>query len=68
MVAAAPNDIPPPPSALLALTELPRALAELGSLPIAAPLHATAPRGDGQPVLVLPAFTTTAASTPVLRR
>lgn len=68
MVAAAPNDIPPPPSALLALTELPRALAELGSLPIAAPLLATAPRGDGHPVLVLPGFTTTDASTTVLRR
>ena len=57
----------PPPSRLLALTELPRALAEFGSLPFAAPLLATAPRGDGHPVLVLPGFITTDASTTVLR-
>ncbi|WEK42684.1 MAG: alpha/beta hydrolase [Candidatus Sphingomonas colombiensis] len=57
-----------PPSALLALTELPRALAELGSLPIAAPLLATAARGDGHPVLVLPGFVTSDASTAILRR
>lgn len=56
------------PSALLALTELPRALAELGSLPLAAPLLMMAPRGDGHPVLVLPGFTTTDRSTGVLRR
>ena len=52
-----------PPSALLALTELPRAIAELGSLPFAAPLLATAPRGDGHPVLVLPGFITRDTST-----
>lgn len=57
-----------PPSALLALTELPRALAEFGSLPLAAPLLMTAPRGDGHPVLVLPGFITTDMSTTVLRR
>ena len=58
-----------PPSALLALTELPRALAELGSLAAAAgPLLAAAPRGDGHPVLVLPGFMTSDASTGVLRR
>lgn len=56
-----------PPSHLLALTELPRALAEFGALPLAAPLLATAPRGDGHPVLVLPGFVTTDASTTVLR-
>ena len=56
------------PSALLALTELPRALFELGSLPFASPLLASAPRGDGHSVLVLPGFTTTDASTAVLRR
>lgn len=56
------------PSALLALTELPRAVAELGALPLAAPLLWTAPRGDGHPVLVLPGFTTTDRSTGVLRR
>lgn len=56
------------PSALLALTELPRALAEFGSLPLAAPMLAMAPRGDGHPVLVLPGFVTTDASTSVIRR
>lgn len=55
------------PSALLALTELPRAAFELGSLPWAAPLLLTAPRGDGHPVLVLPGFITTDISTTILR-
>lgn len=66
--AASTIDSPRPPSALLALTELPRALVELGTLPFAAPMLASAPRGDGHPVLVLPGFTTTDASTVVLRR
>lgn len=57
-----------PPSALLALTELPRALIELGTLPLASPLLNMAPRGDGHPVLVLPGFTTTDLSTGPLRR
>jgi pimeloyl-ACP methyl ester carboxylesterase len=56
-----------PPSHLLALTELPRAFAEFASLPLAAPLLARAPKGDGHPVLVLPGFITTDASTVVLR-
>lgn len=57
------------PSALLALTELPRALAEWGSLALAMPgLMAAAPRGDGHPVLVLPGFMTSDTSTRVLRR
>lgn len=55
------------PSHLLALTELPRAFAEFASLPLAAPLLARAPRGDGHSVLVLPGFITTDASTAVLR-
>lgn len=55
------------PSALLALTELPRAIAEFGSLGFAAPMLARAPRGDGHPVLVLPGFVTTDVSTRVLR-
>lgn len=55
------------PSHLLALTELPRALAEFASLPLAAPLLSRAPRGDGHSVLVLPGFITTDASTAVLR-
>ena len=58
----------PPPSPLLALTEVPRAALEFGSLPLAAPLLLTAPRGDGHPVLVLPGFVTTDLSTTVLRR
>lgn len=57
-----------PPSLMLALTELPRALFELGSIPFSAPLLSTAPRGDGHPVLVLPGFVTTDASTGVLRK
>lgn len=57
-----------PPSALLVLTELPRALAELGSLPLATPLLMKAPRGDGHPVLVLPGLSTTDRSTALLRR
>ena len=56
------------PSALLALTELPRALVEFGSLGLAAPILAAAPRGDGHPVLVLPGFVTTDISTAPLRR
>lgn len=57
-----------PPSAMLALTELPRALFEFGSLAWASPLLATAPRGDGHPVLILPGFMATDASTAVMRR
>ena len=57
-----------PPSTTLALTEIGRALFELGTLPLAAPLLMTAPRGDGHPVLVLPGFVTTDLSTTVLRR
>ena len=56
------------PSPLLALTDLPRALIELGSLPWAAPLLARAPRGDGHAVLVLPGFVTGDRSTGLLRR
>ena len=57
-----------PPSPLLALSELPRAVFELGTMPFALPVLMTAPRGDGHPVLVLPGFTTTDRSTGVLRR
>ncbi|MDB5696747.1 MAG: Alpha/beta hydrolase [Sphingomonas bacterium] len=58
-----------PPSALLALTELPRAIAEWGALAVSmGTLLATAPRGDGHPVLVLPGFMTSDTSTRVLRR
>lgn len=72
MATAAPFATPrevSPPSALLALTELPRALAEFGSLAWSAgALLASAPRGDGHPVLVLPGFMTSDTSTRVLRR
>ncbi len=57
-----------PPSPILALTEIPRALAEFGSLGIAAPILGLAPRGDGHPVMVLPGFVTSDISTTVLRR
>lgn len=56
------------PSPWLALTELPRALIELGSLPLAAPLLRSVPRGDGHPVLVLPGFIASDISTHPLRR
>jgi pimeloyl-ACP methyl ester carboxylesterase len=57
----------PPPSLFLALTELPRALFELGSLPFVSMGLAQAPRGDGHPVLVLPGFMTSDRSTGILR-
>jgi len=55
------------PSPWLALTELPRALVELGSLPFAAGVLNEAPRGDGHPVLVIPGFATGDKSTVILR-
>jgi len=58
----------PPPSRVLALTELPRALSEFAALPLAAPLLWASKRGDGHPVLVIPGFVTTDLSTTVLRR
>ncbi len=57
-----------PPSPLLAITELPRAMVELGALPWATPLLMRAPKGDGHPVLVLPGFMTSDRSTTTLRR
>ena len=56
------------PSALLALSELHRAVIEMGTLPLAAPILRLAPRGDGHPVLVMPGFTATDMSTGILRR
>jgi pimeloyl-ACP methyl ester carboxylesterase len=41
---------------------------ELASLPLAAPILAGAPHGDGHPVLVLPGFTASDRSTRILRR
>ncbi|MDF2603863.1 alpha/beta hydrolase [Sphingomonas sp.] len=56
-----------PPSPLLALTELPRALLEFGMLPWAAPALASVPHGDGHPVLVIPGFNASDKSTRILR-
>lgn len=67
MASAIPPTSVKAPSALLALTELPRALFELGALPWAAPMLATAPKGDGHPVIVLPGFVTSDRSTGILR-
>jgi pimeloyl-ACP methyl ester carboxylesterase len=56
------------PSAGLLLSEPIRGLAGLAALPLAAPWLATAPRGDGHGVLVLPGLLATATSTVPLRR
>ncbi len=56
-----------PPGRSLLLLEL-RALPELAAFAASAPtLFATAPRGDGQPVLVLPGLATSDRSTATLR-
>lgn len=55
------------PSALLMLLEPFRAMGELGALMLSGPLLARAPRGDGHPVLVLPGFIASDASTWPLR-
>jgi pimeloyl-ACP methyl ester carboxylesterase len=58
-----------PPSAWLAATELPRAIAEAGLFTAMLPqLLACAPRGDGHPVLVIPGFLAGDKSTAPLRR
>jgi len=56
------------PSAGLFLTEPARGLVGLAALPLAAPWLATAPRGDGHGVLVLPGLLATDTSTVPLRR
>ncbi len=58
--------VTPPPSWLLALSEWPRAMFDLASLPFAAAILGTAPRGDGHPVLLLPGFLTSDASMALL--
>lgn len=58
--------IAPPPLAL-AMTEVPRALAEIALLPLCAPRLFNAPRGDGHAVLLLPGFLTSDVSTYPLR-
>jgi len=56
-----------PPTGLY-LTEPARGLAGLAFLPLAAPWLATAPRGDGHGVLVVPGLLATDVSTALLRR
>ena len=59
---------PAGPSAGLFLTEPVRGLADLAALPLAAPMLAAAPRGDGHGVLVLPGMLASDRSTAALRR
>ena len=56
------------PSPLLSLAELPRTLCEAAGFGQFWPLLTQAPQGDGHPVLVLPGFTASDASTLPLRR
>lgn len=56
------------PAALLYLTEPLRGALDRAALPMAAPLLATAPRGDGHGVLVLPGLLAADGSTAPLRR
>ncbi|HUC56781.1 MAG TPA: hypothetical protein VMA95_05230 [Streptosporangiaceae bacterium] len=59
---------PSGPAARYFLTEPARGLADLASLPLAAPWLARAPAGDGHGVLVLPGFMASDQSTVPLRR
>lgn len=65
---AAASPGPPAPPAVLFLTEPARGMASLATLPLAAPWLATAPRGDGHGVLVLPGLLGTDTSTALLRQ
>jgi pimeloyl-ACP methyl ester carboxylesterase len=56
------------PAAVYFLTEPARGLADLAMLPMASPWLASAPRGDGHGVLVLPGFLASDRSTRTLRR
>jgi len=58
---------PRAPNRLFTLLEAPRASMELGSLVAAAPILLTAPRGDGDPVLVLAGLSGGSGWTAVLR-
>jgi pimeloyl-ACP methyl ester carboxylesterase len=58
----------PAPSAGLLLTEPARGLVGLAALPLAAPWLASAPRGDGHGVLVVPGLLASDMSTTLLRR
>lgn len=66
--AAMPFDGIKAPSIFLALAELPRALAETGSIPWAAPFLLQAPKGDGHPVMLLPGFMASEFSMKILHR
>lgn len=58
----------PAPSNWLAVAELPRAVTEAGLFAVAVPsLLAMIPRGDGHPVIVIPGFLASDASTAPLR-
>lgn len=57
-----------PPSDFLALTEAPRALAELASFVALRPALSFLPHGDGHPVMVLPGFLASDSSTAPMRR
>ncbi len=55
------------PSPWLALTDMPRALMDFGSLSLAAEVLDQAPRGDDHPVLVVPGFGAGDRTTAILR-
>jgi len=57
-----------PPSLFNTLTEIPRTLAEMGSLFASFPLLSQLPRGDMHPVLLLPGFMASDDSTLMMRR
>jgi pimeloyl-ACP methyl ester carboxylesterase len=67
-MSAAGSQRPRRPNRLLLAAEGPRALGELVWLQAARPLLASAPRGDGHPVLVLPGLAADDRSTVPLRR
>jgi pimeloyl-ACP methyl ester carboxylesterase len=66
--AGRPTAPPRRPSPIWLAAEWPRSVAEYGSLVLAQPLLAQAPRGDGHHVLVLPGLTADDRSTRPLRR
>lgn len=61
------RDLGVKPSAALYLTEPVRAAVDIATLPLATPWLATAPRGDGHGVLVLPGLLASDSSTLTLR-
>lgn len=62
------REIIPRPSRWKFLTELPRSIVEWATIPAASPLLASAPRGDGHSVLVIPGFLAGDGATRLLRR